>query len=167
MKKISAYEWEIYAYINAWTHKSIIDISYSGEFIEDFRQDIRVEDVNGNMIYDITQYQGNGLDIGSLQEITEPTNIYDFFPIKEYSGGNKKVTLESLSRWVLSNILKKGTLYRMENGGSSWTSQAVAVPRGALVTVGSIYNGSYSTNFNINIEISKDGNSWESYYPAQ
>ena len=40
------------------------------------------------------------MDIGALQEITEPTNIYDFFPIKEFAGSNKKVTLESLSRWV-------------------------------------------------------------------
>ena len=166
VKKISPHEWEIYAYINAWTHKSFVDISYSGEFIENFQQDISVEDVSGNKIYDIPKYN-NDMNIGALQEITEPTNIYDFFPLKEYSGGNKKVTLESLGRWILSNILKKGTLYRMENGGSSWTSQAVAVPRGALVTVGSIYNGSYRTNFNINIEISKDGNSWESYYPAQ
>ena len=55
------------------------------------------------------------MDIGALQEITEPTNIYDFFPLKEYSGGNKKVTLENLGRWILSNILKKGTVYRMVN----------------------------------------------------
>ena len=53
MKKISPYEWEIYAYVHAWTYKNIVDISYGGEFIENFQQDISVEDVSGNKIYDI------------------------------------------------------------------------------------------------------------------
>lgn len=99
MKKISPDEWGIYAYISSWTSKCIVDISYSGEFIEDFQQNISVENESGNNIYDIPKYN-NDMNIGALQEITEPTNIYDFFPFKEYSGGNKKVTLEGLSRWI-------------------------------------------------------------------
>lgn len=158
VKKISPYEWEIYAYMNAWTHKSIIDISYSGEFIEDFRQDISVEDASGNMIYDITQYQGNGMDIGSLQEILEPTNIYDFFPFKEYSGGNKKVTLENLSKWI-HRVTKIDWLTFLSM--SRWNSHSVAIPNWWLISIHtdamqdrprnscSLYFSTDNSNFNL------------------
>lgn len=160
--------WDIAVYHQSYVHNTIVQVVHSGErFIPNFQNYINTPNPSGNKIYNITEYKGNAMDIGALQEITEPTNIYDFFPLKEFSGGNKKVTLENLEKWILSNILKKGTLYRMEYQGYSWTSQAIAVPRGALVTVGTIHNSAYSTRHNISIEISKDGNSWEAYYPAQ
>lgn len=161
--------WDIAVYHSSYVHNTIVQVAHSGtRFIPNFQNYINTPNPSGNNIYNITEYKGNAMDIGALQEITEPTNIYDFFPLKEYSGGNKKVTLESLGRWILSNILKKGTLYQMTNKGSSWTSEAVAVPRGGLVTVGTQLNSSsYGEKFSITIEISKDGNSWEAYYPAQ
>lgn len=157
MKKISPYEWEIYAYINAWTHKNIVDISYGGEFIEDFRQDISVEDVSGNKIYDIPKYN-NDMNIGALQEITEPTNIYDFFPLKEYSGGNKKVTLEGLRKWILKSM-HSGSIVRGSQAFSSWggESASVAVPKGALVTLYIQTDGDYATG---TIQTSNDNASW-------
>lgn len=164
----SVNSWDIAVLHESFAHRTIVQVAHSGtRFIPNFQNQINTPNPSGDTIYNITEYKGNAMDIGGLQEIQEPTNIYDFFPIKEFGGGNKKVTLENLGRWILSNILKKGTVYRMVNWGSSWVSQAVAVPRGALVSVGTVYNAWYNDNYNISIEISKDGNSWESYHPAQ
>lgn len=129
MKKISPYEWEIYAYINAWTHKNIVDISYGGEFIEDFQQDVSVGNESGNNIYDIPKYN-NDMNIGGLQEIVEPSNIYDFFPLKEYSGGNKKVALESLRKWILANPEKVTTSNIVTSSSSAGNEiPSVAIPK--------------------------------------
>nr|DAE29500.1 MAG TPA: hypothetical protein [virus sp. ctkyY8] len=129
MKKISPYEWEIYAYINAWTHKNIVDISYGGEFIENFQQDVSVGNESGNTIYDIPKYN-NDMNIGGLQEIVEPSNIYDFFPLKEYSGGNKKVALESLRKWILANPEKAtGSNIVKTTSSAGNETPSVAIPK--------------------------------------
>lgn len=134
VKKISPYEWEIYAYINAWTHKNIVDISYGGEFIEDFQQDVSVGNESGNNIYDIPKYN-NDMNIGGLQEIVEPSNIYDFFPLKEYSGGNKKVALESLRKWILANPEKVTTSNIVTSSSSAGNEiPSVAIPKWGIWT---------------------------------
>ena len=93
--------WDIAVYHGSYVHNTIVQVVHSGErFIPNFKNYINTPNPSGNNIYNITEYKGNGMDIGALQEITEPTNIYDFFPLKEFGGGNKKVTLESLSRWM-------------------------------------------------------------------
>ena len=96
--------WDIAVYHESFVHNTIVQIAHSGtRFIPSFIN-LSFPNVSGNNVYDITEYKGNGMDIDSLQAIQEPTNIYDFFPLKEYSGGNKKVTLENLRKWVLRSM---------------------------------------------------------------
>ena len=98
------------------------------------------------------------MDIGALQEITEPTNIYDFFPLKEFSGGNKKVTLENLRKWIFKSM-HAGTIVRGSQRFNSWSgeSASVAVPKGGLVT---LYIKTEGNGGSGKIQTSNDNASW-------
>ena len=101
----SVNSWDIAVLHESFAHKTIVQVAHSGtRFIPNFQNQINTPNPSGDTIYNITEYKGNAMDIGGLQEITEPTNIYDFFPFKEFAGGNKKVTLENLRKWVLRSM---------------------------------------------------------------
>ena len=101
----SANSWDIAVLDGAYVHNTIVQVAHSGtRFIPNFQNQVNTPNPSGDTIYNITEYKGNAMDIGGLQEIQEPTNIYDFFPLKEFGGGNKKVTLENLRKWVLRSM---------------------------------------------------------------
>lgn len=101
----SVNSWDISVLHESFAHKTIVQVAHSGtRFIPNFQNQINTPNPSGDTIYNITEYKGNAMDIGGLQEIQEPTNIYDFFPLKEFGGGNKKVTLENLRKWVLRSM---------------------------------------------------------------
>lgn len=138
VKKISVYEWEIYIYANAWTNGSIVDISYSWEFFEDFRQDISVENESGNNVYNIPKFTKEWVDFSTLQEIHKPTNNSDFLPIKESNGTNKKISVVNLRNWFFPKNGERHQLYdtpkHVPNGclctGISYITDSAAWPRG-------------------------------------
>lgn len=151
--------WDIAVYHGSYVHNTIVQVVHSGErFIPNFKNYVNTPNPSGDNIYNITEYKGNGMDIGALQEITEPTNIYDFFPLKEYSGGNKKVTLESLSRWM-HRVTKIDWLTFLSM--SRWNSHSVAIPNWWLISIHtdamqdrprnscSLYFSTDNSNFNL------------------
>lgn len=155
----SANSWDIAVYHGSFVHKTIVQVVHSGtRFIPNFKNYINTPNPSGDNIYNITEYKGNGMDIGALQEITEPTNIYDFFPLKEYSGGNKKVTLEGLRKWILQSMYS-GSIVRGSQEFNSWSgdSSSVAVPKGALVT---LYIHTTNSNGSGTIQTSNNNTSW-------
>ena len=155
----SANSWDISVYHESFAHKTIVQVAHSGErFIPNFQNQINTPNPSGDTIYNITEYKGNAMDIGGLQEIQEPTNIYDFFPLKEFGGGNKKVTLENLRRWVLRSMYTASAV----NGNQSFNSwggesASVAVPKGALVTL-NVFG--YDANMSGGIQFSTDNANW-------
>lgn len=155
----SVNSWDIAVLHESFAHKTIVQVAHSGErFIPNFQNQINTPNPSGDTIYNITEYKGNAMDIGGLQEIQEPTNIYDFFPLKEYSGGNKKVTLEVLRKWILKSM-HSGSIVRGSREFSTWggESASVAVPKGALVTLYIQTDGDYATG---TIQTSNDNASW-------
>lgn len=154
----SVNSWDIAVLHESFAHKTIVQVAHSGErFIPNFQNQINTPNPSGDTIYNITEYKGNGMDIGSLQEIQEPTNIYDFFPLKEFGGGNKKVTLENLRKWVLRSMQ-----WAVTNGSqtfNSWSgeSSSVAIPKGALV---SLYIFAQNSNGKGTVQVSSDNSSW-------
>lgn len=154
----SVNSWDIAVLHESFAHKTIVQVAHSGErFIPSFENYINTPNPSGDTIYNITEYKGNAMDIGGLQEIQEPTNIYDFFPLKEFGGGNKKVTLENLRKWVLRSMQ-----WAVTNGSqtfNSWIgeSSSVAIPKGALV---SLYIFAQNSNGKWTVQVSNDNSSW-------
>lgn len=155
----SVNSWDIAVLHESFAHKTIVQVAHSGErFIPNFQNQINTPNPSGDTIYNITEYKGNGMDIGALQEITEPTNIYDFFPLKEWNGGNKKVTLENLSRWM-HRVTKIDWLTFLSM--SRWNSHSVAIPNWWLISIHtdamqdrprnscSLYFSTDNSNFNL------------------
>lgn len=155
----SVNSWDIAVLHESFAHKTIVQVAHSGtRFIPNFQNQINTPNPSGDTIYNITEYKGNGMDIGALQEITEPTNIYDFFPLKEWNGGNKKVTLENLSRWM-HRVTKIDWLTFLSM--SRWNSHSVAIPNWWLISIHtdamqdrprnscSLYFSTDNSNFNL------------------
>ena len=156
----SANSWDISVYHQSFAHRTIVQVAHSGtRFIPNFQNQINTPNPSGDTIYNITEYKGNAMDIGGLQEIQEPTNIYDFFPLKEFGGGNKKVTLENLRRWILNSMYAASAMSGSYNAESSWNpdSGSFAVPKGALVTL-NVFG--YDANMSGSIQFSTDNANW-------
>lgn len=154
----SVNSWDIAVLHESFAHKTIVQVAHSGtRFIPNFQNQINTPNPSGDTIYNITEYKGNAMDIGGLQEITEPTNIYDFFPFKEFAGGNKKVTLENLRKWVLRSMQWAVTSGSQTFNSWSGESSSVAIPKGALV---SLYIFAQNSNGKWTVQVSSDNSSW-------
>ena len=155
--------WDIAVLHESFAHRTIVQVAHSGtRFIPNFQNYINTPNPSGDTIYNITEYKGNAMDIGGLQEIQEPTNIYDFFPIKEFGGGNKKVTLENLRKWMLP---KNSTVTNNVGYMSGYTDAPVALPRGGLVTVSRSDNGDGRAS--ISVEYSTDNKTYKNFIYLQ
>lgn len=156
----SVNSWDIAVLHESFAHKTIVQVAHSGErFIPSFENYINTPNPSGDTIYNITEYKGNAMDIGGLQEIQEPTNIYDFFPLKEFGGGNKKVTLENLRKWIFKSMYA-GTTVNGNQSFNSWggESASFAVPKGALVTL-NVFGSDTSTSGGI--QFSTNNANWD------
>lgn len=156
----SVNSWDISVYHQSFVHRTIVQVAHSGRrFIPNFQNQINTPNPSGDTIYNITEYKGNAMDIGGLQEIQEPTNIYDFFPLKEFGGGNKKVTLENLRKWIFHSM-HAGTTVNGNQSFNSWggESASFAVPKGALVTL-NVFGSDTSTSGGI--QFSTNNANWD------
>ena len=159
----SVNSWDIAVLHESFAHKTIVQVAHSGErFIPSFENYNNTPNLSGDNVYNITEYKGNAMDIGGLQEIQEPTNIYDFFPLKEFGGGNKKVTLENLRKWMLP---KNSTVTNNVGYMSGYTDAPVALPRGGLVTVSRSDNGDGRAS--ISVEYSTDNKTYKNFIYLQ
>ena len=101
--KISPWEYDIYILSHTYSNWTFVRVSWTEWSFDIYMENKTAPNVDWDNVYDI-QEANYWVDIAWLPEISNPTNAYDFFIVKEFAGVNKKVTLENLRRWIIGKF---------------------------------------------------------------